>query len=224
MPANPTNQAKPTEKQTIKPSNNSSRKPEDYSEVLRACEPTKSPLSAFLVQPKINFESQEKNEKILLLLRKHFITNISWIFMVVLALFVPILLTYIPAFLLLPSRYQIVTIIVWYLAVFGFALEQFLSWYFQVYIITDERIIDYDFYSLLYKRVSKAKIDNVEDVTYEMGGFLASFFHFGNVYIQTAGEKLELDFEYVPNPELVSKLLNELMIEEEREKLEGRVS
>jgi len=200
------------------------RKPEDYSEVIRETKTSAGPLGAFLVKPKnVHFDAQESEEKILLLLRKHFITNIPWIFGVIIALFVPIILTYVPAFSLLSINYQIVSIMIWYLGIFGFALEQFLLWYFQVYIITDERIIDYDFYSLLYKRVSKAKIDNVEDVTYEVGGFLASFFHFGNVYIQTAGEKLELDFEYVPNPEIVSKLLNELMLEEELEKVEGRV-
>lgn len=201
-----------------------SRKPEEYSEVIRTAKSQAGPLAAFLIKPKqVKFDSQDKEEKILLLLRRHFITNIPWIVGVIAALLMPIIATYIPAFMLLPGDYQVITIAIWYLVIFGVGFEQFLSWYFHVYIVTDERIIDYDFYSLIYKRVSKAKIDNIEDVTYEMGGVLASFFHYGNVYIQTAGEKLELDFEQVPNPELVSKLLNELMLEEEREKLEGRV-
>ena len=200
------------------------RKPEDYSEVVRTTKSDQGPFAAFLVKPKnVHFDVQDTEEKILLLLRRHFVTNIPWIVSVVIALFAPILATFIPAFLLLPVRYQLVGSLVWYLVVFGFSLEQFLSWYFHVYIVTDERIIDYDFYSILHKRVSKAKIDRIEDVTYQMGGVLQSMFHYGDVFVQTAGEQRELDFESVPRPELVGKLLNELLIEEEQEKLDGRV-
>ena len=136
---------------------------------------------------------------------------------------VPLSFELIPFFSLLPLKYMILSVVVWYLMVFGFGFEKFLTWYFNVYIITDERIIDYDFFSLMYKRVSEAKIDRIEDITYSMGGALMSVFEFGDVYIQTAGEQRELDFEAVPKPQVVVKLLNELMIEEEREKLEGRV-
>lgn len=200
------------------------RPPHQYSEVIRTAKSDTGMLPAFLITPKnVFFDAQDENEKILLLLRKHIITNVPWVVAVIIGLAMPILFTYIPAFLLLPDRFQIVTIIIWYLLVFGYALEAFLGWYYHVFIITDERIIDYDFYSLLYKRVSKAKIDRIEDVTYEMGGILQNIFHFGYVFIQTAGQEREFQFESIPNPGLVAKLLNELMLEEEREKIEGRV-
>lgn len=200
------------------------RKPEEYSEVIRDHSGDTGPLAAFLVKPSnVHFDTQDEEEKVLLLLRKHVVTNVPWIVLSFIGLFIPIAATYIPAFLLLPVNFQFVSILLWYLMVFGFAFEQFLSWYFHVYIITDERIIDYDFYSLLYKRVSKAKIDRIEDTTYQMGGILQNVFHYGTVYIQTAGEQREFDFEDVPRPELVGKLLNELMLEEEREQIEGRV-
>ena len=103
-------------------------------------------------------------------------------------------------------------------------MESFLTWYFNVYIITDERIIDVDFLSLIYQNISSAKIDNIEDVTATKGGALRSVFDFGKVQIQTAAEKREFEFEDVPHPSKVTKLLNELMIEEEVEKIEGRVN
>lgn len=200
------------------------RQPEEYSEVMRSEKPVEKPLAAFVVKPKkLKFETQDSREKILLLLRKHFIINFRWIWIAVVLAILPVLFGYVPIFLVLPTRYQVVSVVVWYLMVFGFSFEQFLSWFFNVYIITDERIIDYDFYSLLYKRVSEAKIDKIEDVTYAMGGTLMNIFEYGTVYIQTAGEQREIDFEAVPKPNVVVKLLNELMIEEEREKLEGRV-
>lgn len=200
------------------------REPEEYSDVIRNEPIAKSKLSAFVVKPKeIKFETQDSEEKILLLLRKHVMTNLGWIVFIVVMSVLPVGLTYIPIISDLPGRYQVLILMMWYLVLFGYGLEKFLSWYFNVYIITDERIIDYDFYSLMYKRVSEAKIDRVEDVTFSMGGAVMNMFNYGDVYIQTAGEQRELEFEAVPRPEIVVKLLNELAIEEEREKLEGRV-
>ena len=40
---------------------------------------------------------------------------------------------------------------------------------------------------------------------------------------KTAGEMREFDFEEVPHPDRVAKVLNELILEEEQERLEGRV-
>ena len=115
------------------------------------------------------------------------------------------------------------TIIIWYLLVAAFVYEQFISWYFHVFIITDERVIDVNFFNLLYKEVSEAKIDNIEDVTYRQGGVIRALLNFGDVNMQTAGEKREFMIEDVPLPGRVVKILNELKLEEEHEKIIGRV-
>ena len=111
----------------------------------------------------------------------------------------------------------------WYMLMFSYALATFLIWFFSVFIITDERIIDVDFVSMLFKDVSAAKIDVIQDVSSKTSGFLASVINYGTVYIQTAGEQREIQFENIPQPAKVAALLNELMLEEEREKHEGRV-
>lgn len=201
------------------------RAPELYSEVIRTVKSDNGPLSSFLVKPKdVHFDSQDSNERVLMLLRKHVVTNVPWLLASFLGLMAPIIFSYLPIFLMLPFDYQIVSLMIWYLLVFGYSFERFLGWYYHVFIITDERIIDYDFYSLLYKKVSKAKIDRIEDVTYQMGGIVQNVFRYGYVFIQTAGQEREFQFEAVPNPEIVTRLLNELIIEEEREKHEGRAS
>ena len=105
----------------------------------------------------------------------------------------------------------------------AYVIENFLYWYYNIYIITDERIIDIDFYSLIYRSVSEAKIDKIEDVTATTAGLFAGVFNYGNITIQTAAEKREFDFNKVPQPAKVTKFLNELILEEEREKNEGRV-
>ena len=56
-----------------------------------------------------------------------------------------------------------------------------------------------------------------------MGGVIRTIFNYGDVIIQTAAEIPQIDFEAVPNPDRVSRILRELRVEEEQEKLEGRV-
>lgn len=198
---------------------------DEYSEVMRKEEPTVNPFQAFAAKPlEVFFEAQAKEEHVVLLLRKHPITQIPWVLIAIGLLFFPFLLASIGFFNFLPPTYNLAVVVFWYLLVTGFSLESFLSWFFNVYIITDERVIDVDFLSLIYKNISSAKIDNIEDVTAETGGAIRSIFDFGTVTIQTAGATAQFDFEDVPHPAKVTRLLNELILEEEREKIEGRVS
>jgi hypothetical protein len=198
------------------------KKPTEYSEVMRTCPINSRPLSAFLVQPSTVFMSiLEEDEKILMLVRKHFITNLRWIILVVIMLFAP-LITNLTPLTFLPARFITATGVLWYLLTLGIALNGFLSWFYNANVITDERVIDIDFLNLVYKNVSSAKIDNIEDVTVQMGGAIRNVLDFGTVLIQTAAEKTEFEFDDAPHPQKVAKLLNELMLEEEQEKLDGR--
>lgn len=185
--------------------------------------PTRNPLSAYMVKPKARFETQEREEKIVLLLRRHVITNVKWLAVVLFLLVVPVFLDFFPFFSLFPARFQLVFVAMWYLLISAYVIENFLSWYYNVYIITDERIVDVDFHSLMYKEVSDTKIENIQDVTFVMGGLARALFNYGTVFIQTAGERREFDFEDVPHPNRIAKILNELILEEEQEKIEGRV-
>jgi len=182
-------------------------------------------LSAFVARPaRLSFENQMVKEKVILLLRRHWVTNLRWIAIVLLMIIVPGLLRLLPPFGWLPGRFKLVLTMMWYLFVLAFILEEFFSWYFSVNIITDERVIDVDFVSLIYKRVSDAEIVNIEDVTYEMGGIAGTMFSYGTVYVQTAAEAREFEFESVPRPALVVKVLQKLRLEEKQEELEGRLS
>ena len=111
----------------------------------------------------------------------------------------------------------------WFLIIIGYSFAAFLKWLYNMYIITDERIIDVDVYSLLKRNLTSAKIDHIQDVTAANYGLLGSIFNVGIVVVQTAGAHPMLEFGGVPHPARVVTLINELMLEEEREKMEGRV-
>ena len=180
-------------------------------------------LSAFCILPRgVKFETQEVKEKIILLLRQHWFTQVGWLLTALAMVFLPAALRVVPVIDFLPANFQFMAIVIWYLIVIAFVYEKFISWYFHVFIVTDERVIDIDFYNLLYKEVSEAKIDNIEDVTYTQGGVGRAVFDFGDLAMQTAGGKREFTIASGPQPNRGVKILNELKLEEEHEKIMGR--
>lgn len=201
------------------------RSVDEYSEVMRNEVATNKCMSAYLPKPKEIFvDILADKEQVILVLRQHPITQVKWIFIVFTMLFLPILFATSGIFSFLPARYQFAAMIAWCLLTLGLVVESFLKWFYRVYIITDERIIDVDFLSMIYKDVSTTKIDNIEDITALSVGFFSSMVDYGTVIIQTAATKQEIQFEKVPHPSKVTTLLNELILEEELEKYEGRVS
>lgn len=183
-----------------------------------------NPFSAFRYFPgKMNFFNKDPNEKIILLLRKHPITNVPWILASFLLVVIPSFLSALSPFESFPTGYKVIFLLTWYLLTFAYTLESFLSWFFNVNIITDERIFDVDFNNLIYRKITDAGIDEVQDVTVVVGSAIRTIFNYGDIKIQTASEVPELEFEAVPFPDKVARILRELRIQEEVEKLEGRL-
>ncbi len=195
-----------------------------YSSVLRLA--TKSPgaFAAFSPKPhNVSFEVQHEDEPILLLLRQHPIVNLGWMILALVMIVIPFFVAPFVPVGLFPAAFHTIAWLGWYTITFGFILENFLIWFFNIYIITDERVIDVDFYNLLFKKISEAKIENIEDITSSNAGFLQSILDYGQVRVQTSAEIPQIEFENVPHPSKVAKFLSEMLLQEEQEKIEGRV-
>lgn len=174
-------------------------------------ETSKSPLSALVASPNnISFETQGSDEEIVLLLRRHWIVNIPGMLLIVLLILAPLCLSFFPLLSFLPSRFRVIAIIMWYLFILSFLFEKFLWWFFNVYIITDRRVIDIDFHSLVYKEISEAELEKIQDITYKTGGFMSALFDFGTVFIQTAATEAQIEFEDILQPAKVVKILGKL--------------
>jgi len=169
-------------------------------------------FSAFNLYPdNIDFETKEKQEKIILMLGQHPIANLKWISVTLLLLITPAILGYLGIFSFLPEGFALIIHLAWYLVTSAYAIEGFFNWYFNVYFVTTDGVIDVDFFNLLDKRVSEADLDKIQDVSYSTRGVMGTLFNYGNVQIQTAAEITEFMFELVPNPEQVAKMLDELI-------------
>lgn len=183
-----------------------------------------NPLAAFCYYPdRVEFENKDPEEKVVLLLRKHPVTNLGWVALTFVITIAPAFISTLPFVEQVPLRFQIVGLVVWYLATFGFAYEKFLSWFYSVNIITDERIFDVEFSNLTYRKMTDAETERIQDVTVRMGGGIRTLLNYGDIIIQTAAEIPEIEFEAVPKPDKVARILRELRVEEEEEIMEGRV-
>jgi hypothetical protein len=168
--------------------------------------------SAFISSPKnLKFETQEPDEKIILLLRRHPLTNIPWILLVIFMALIPPFVFQIFIANILPLRFQIIIMLAWYLLTFAVGFQNFLSWYFNVDVITDERVVSIGFPNILYREISQARLGQIEDITVTVGGFIRSLFDYGNVLVQTAGEIQDIVFDAIPHPADVAEVLNELL-------------
>ncbi len=181
-------------------------------------------LASFLTFPRqICFETQEKGESVVLFLRQHLVVNLGWLFFALFLSILPPFFIFFPPYSSLPTNFRLVITMTWYLVLSGFVLAKFMSWFYNIFILTDERIIDVDFLNLFSRVISDAKIDHIQDINSEMSGVWQTFFNFGTVFIQTAGEKPQFTFQNIPQPDKVVEIINHLVDLEEQEKLEGRV-
>ena len=177
----------------------------------------------FVVNPHIKFETQQTGEQVVLLLRAHLVTQIPWVLLTVIFLLLPAIagaifsvIGFDPTQFLSPQFIGII-VIFYYLLVFGYAFEQFLKWYFNVYLLTNERIIDFDFYGVLYKAISDARLSQIQDVSAKTLGAVATFFNYGDILVQTAAESQEFEFHAVPRPDIVARRITEELQKEEGE-------
>jgi rRNA processing protein Gar1 len=182
---------------------------------------TKSPFSAALVFPKVfSFAEQNDGEVVLLALRSHWFTNTSWILMAIFMFTVPSLVPLIPI-PGLDGGLRILLSFTWYLITFAYSFEKFISWYFDVSIVTNRRVVDIDFNNLLDKKFSEAELSKIQDISSRVSGVSQTFLNYGTVLIQTAAEQNVIVFEKVPFPGKITKLLQDLRFSESEKDKDG---
>ncbi len=182
--------------------------------------PHNHPFASYCDHPSsIWFDTQEPDEIILLLLRKHIVTNIPWILSAVALLLIPPLLFWFATaqsfslefFALLPSQYITIIVLFYYLIMIGFILVCFITWYYTVCLVTQKKVVDIDYSDVIYHNVAATKMNLVQDVDYTQSGAIRSMFNYGDVFIQTASKSPNFDFLAVPNPTRVAQIIEGLI-------------
>lgn len=107
-----------------------------------------------------------------------------------------------PILLVLALSYYLLTLV--------FLFTAWTDTYLDVWTVTTHRIINREQNGLFNRVVSELRLEDIQDVTAEQKGFFATIFGFGQVYIQTAGEKERFVFEQIPRPDETAKIIQKL--------------
>lgn len=160
----------------------------------------------------VTFPGRRADEQILLVLRRHWFvlltTGIFFAFLLVLPL---ILWSLLPRGFFLTLHETVwgglltLGLSGYYLFLWLFFFTILVDYYLDVWIVTNERIVSIEQIGLFRRVIAEQNMGRVQDVTSEVEGVFPTFLNFGNVYVQTAGERERFVFMQVPNPEGVKK-------------------
>ncbi len=163
-----------------------------------------------------SFYGKRKGEEIILLLRRHWIILFLKLFPLVIA-FGLITAGFFLDFGFLGSFLVGLDRELFYLVyssfVLFFWLITFIVWidyYFDVWVVTDQRIINMEQFGLFRREVSELEHSKIQDVTVEIHGLLPTLIRYGYVHIQTAAEKSRFIFKQVPDPQRVRIIIMKL--------------
>ena len=159
----------------------------------------------------LNFHGKEQGEEVVLVIRSHWIIYLPQMLLILLVLALPWIAVGISSTILHNVTIFLSLLITAFLIALSIAVSSILKWYYNVSIITDQRVIDLDFPNIMAHSMSEAQLEKIEDVTHKQLGILGSFFDVGSVYIQTAGTAQNIEFTNVPRPRDIQDILIDML-------------
>lgn len=170
-----------------------------------------------------HFKDQREGEHILKIVHRHWFNILIQFFVIIFALLAIFgslffILFFYPA-LLQAIGYQTVLFIETTAIIFTW-LYAFLIWidyYLDVWIITDQRIVNIEQKGLFLRAASELQLSKIQDVTTDVVGLIPTVLNYGDVFVQTAGEKERFRFRQVPDPYALKGLIMELYKKTENE-------
>ncbi len=101
--------------------------------------------------------------------------------------------------------YSAFTLLMWV-----FFFRNWLDYYLDAFILTNERLVRIDQRGLFNRTVGTIGLDRIQDVTIETRGMIGTFLKYGDIIVQSAGEVSAFRFTRLANPEAVkTAILNE---------------
>jgi uncharacterized membrane protein YdbT with pleckstrin-like domain len=176
---------------------------------------------------RFHFKGQKDGEEIIMVIHRHWfniLEKMSLIFFMILILFTSAV--YLPLFSLAALNYLFIFLETFFAMITWVAF--FLIWidyYFDVWIITNLRIVNIEQNGLFNRTVSEMDFARIQDVTTEVAGIIPTFLNYGDVLVQTAAETERFLFRQVPNPYEIKDQIMQLQKKRAQQKAEelGRI-
>lgn len=83
--------------------------------------------------------------------------------------------------------------------ILSFFMMQWIFWYLDAWILTQERLIDIQLITLFNRRISQIPLSQVQDAKMTTRGALASVFGLGDIKVQSAGKESFFELKSIPN-------------------------
>ncbi len=155
---------------------------------------------------RFHFQGQHENEQILMVIHRHWFNIVVHLIAVFfLSLFLLGSLSFFP--FLFPEAvtngsapfftFAQNTLLI-FLWLYGFLV--WIDYYFDVWIVTNERIVNIEQKGLFNRHISELRFSRVQDVTASVDGLIPTMLNFGDVYVQTAAEQERFIFRQVGDP------------------------
>ena len=162
----------------------------------------------------------EEGEKIIKILRRHYVVLIPIFLVLVFMALAPIII-----YLFLNSDFgnlneNLVSVLNNFIDTWGlFAYSVFLSilwiiffiewtdYHLDLWVITDRRIIDAEQKGFFHREVTSFRFEQIQDITTETKGILETFLKYGDLHIQTAGHLREIFIKDADMPEEAKNLI-----------------
>jgi len=172
---------------------------------------------------KFHFSGQKANEQIILMVRRHWFNILEQFFIVFL-----MILLLLGSWIILPLFFPGViasslNVLFNFLRnLFGMFvwITFFLIWidyYFDVWIITNKRVVNIEQKGLFNRQVSELELARIQDITTEVTGVIPTMLNYGDVFNQTAGENPRFIFRQVSDPYGIKDTLMNLQKKRNRE-------
>jgi len=107
------------------------------------------------------------------------------------------------------------------LAIWTYSFLIWVDYYFDIWIITTERIVNIEQKGMFTRSVSELRFSKIQDITTEVTGFIPTILNFGDVKVQTAGEESEFIFRTISDPYHIKSVIMELQKKSEADKAEN---
>lgn len=164
---------------------------------------------------------QKSYEKVKYIVRRHPFTFVPQILLFTILGVLPVGIYFMIAsmFPTLLSSQQIYALSIllgstYYLCVLLFFFTSFVDFYLDVWIVTNDRIIDIEQFGLFSRTISELELFRIQDVTTNVHGIFATIFKYGDVVVQTASTNINIKFHNIPEPNIIRQNLLELAHED----------
>lgn len=159
-------------------------------------------------QPQKLFEDQFDDEEVLFVFRKHPVVMRKGLIFAMLA----ILIGTLPSLIKPELSYFFGGLALGFLLSILIFMPYWISWYYSVYIVTDQRLIQISRKGFFNKTVVDMSLDQIQSMNYQIKGLQETLLKFGTIVVQTyMGDLVIHD---VHHPEHVQKTLAQILREQ----------